>query len=217
MPVVTHTAIPAEVRILIVEDHPVVRLGLKNLIESAPPLKVVAAIEDGLGVYTACQNHAPHIVLLDLGLPGMNGIDVIHQLRRRWSDLGIVVMTADTTEHRASAALLAGANGYVLKNSSQQVLLETLWKVWRGHTVLDPALNAALLATPSVASAEVTLTTRERQVLKLIAEGCRNRDIAEHLTITIKTVETHRLNLMRKLDAHNAADLTNWAHRLGLN
>ncbi|AGK47220.1 MULTISPECIES: two component system response regulator [Burkholderia] len=217
MPVVTHTAIPAEVRILIVEDHPVVRLGLKNLLDAAPPLKVVAEVEDGLEVYAACQRHAPHIVLLDLGLPGMSGIDVIHQLRRRWSDLGIVVMTADTAEHRASAALLAGANGYVLKNSSQQVLLETLWKVWRGHTALDPALNAAQLGTPSAAPAEVALTPRERQVLKLIAEGCRNRDVAERLTITIKTVETHRLNLMRKLDAHNAADLTNWAHRLGLN
>ncbi len=217
MPVVTHTAIPAEVRILIVEDHPVVRLGLKNLLDAAPPLKVVAEVEDGLEVYSACQRHTPHIVLLDLGLPGMSGIDVIHQLRRRWSDLGIVVMTADTAEPRASAALLAGANGYVLKNSSQQVLLETLWKVWRGHTALDPALNAAQIGTPSAARAEVALTPRERQVLKLIAEGCRNRDVAERLTITIKTVETHRLNLMRKLDAHNAADLTNWAHRLGLN
>ncbi|KVQ99102.1 two-component system response regulator [Burkholderia ubonensis] len=217
MPVVTHTAVPAEVRILIVEDHPVVRLGLKNLLDAAPPLKVVAEVEDGLEVYAACQRHTPHIVLLDLGLPGMSGIDVIHQLRRRWSDLGIVVMTADTAERRASAALLAGANGYVLKNSSQQVLLETLWKVWRGQTALDPALNAAQLGTPSAASTEVALTPRERQVLKLIAEGCRNRDVAERLTITIKTVETHRLNLMRKLDAHNAADLTNWAHRLGLN
>ncbi|KWC36571.1 two component system response regulator [Burkholderia ubonensis] len=217
MPVVTHTAIPTEVRILIVEDHPIVRLGLKNLLDAAPPLMVVAEVEDGLEVYAACQRHMPHIVLLDLGLPGMSGIDVIHQLRRRWSDLSIVVMTADTAEHRASAALRAGANGYVLKNSSQQVLLETLWKVWRGHTALDPTLNAAQLAMPSTARAEVTLTPRERQVLKLIAEGCRNRDVAERLTITIKTVETHRLNLMRKLDAHNAADLTNWAHRLGLN
>ncbi|KVK96219.1 two component system response regulator [Burkholderia ubonensis] len=217
MPAVTHTAIPAEIRILIVEDHPVVRLGLKNLLDAAPPLKIVAEVEDGLDVYAACQCHSPHIVLLDLGLPGMNGIDVIHQLRRRWANLGIVVMTADTAEHRASAALLAGANGYVLKNSSQQVLLETLWKVWRGHTALDPALNAAQISAPFGSSAELTLTLRERQVLKLIAEGRRNRDIAERLTITIKTVETHRLNLMRKLDAHNAADLTNWAHRLGLN
>ncbi|MGT0250516.1 two component system response regulator [Burkholderia pyrrocinia] len=217
MSVVTHTAIPNEVRILIVEDHPVVRLGLKNLLDAAPPLKVIAEVDNGLEVYSTCQRHAPHIVLLDLGLPGMGGIDVIHQLRRRWSDLGIVVMTADTAVHRASAALIAGANGYVLKNSSQQVLLETLWKVWRGHTALDPALNATQLAAPSAARAEVALTPRERQVLKLIAEGCRNRDVAERLTITIKTVETHRLNLMRKLDAHNAADLTNWAHSLGLN
>lgn len=212
----THTAAPAEIRILVVEDHPLLRLGLKNLLDASPPLSVVDEISNGLDVYAACQRLDPDIVLLDLGLPGMNGLDVIHQLRRRWPDLGILVVTAETTEHRASAALAAGANGYLLKNSSKQTLLDAIWKVWRGHTVIDPALNVEQVTTKAVADGAVALTPRERQVLKLISEGCCNRDIAEKLTITIKTVETHRLNLMRKLDAHNAAELANWAHRLGL-
>ncbi|KWN58206.1 two component system response regulator [Burkholderia ubonensis] len=212
----THPDAPAEIRILVVEDHPILRLGLKNLLDSAPPLRVVAEVTDGLEVYAACQRFDPEIVLLDLGLPGMNGIDVIHQLRRRWSDLGILVITAETIEHRASAALAAGANGYVLKSSPKQTLLEAIWSVWRGQLAIDPALSVehVTAADPDGATA---LTPRERQVLKLISEGCRNRDIAEKLTISIKTVESHRLNLMRKLDAHNAAELANWAHRLGLN
>jgi two-component system secretion response regulator SsrB len=212
----SHTAARTEVRILVVEDHPLVRLGLKSLLDASPLLSVVDEISNGLEVYAACQRLDPDIVLLDLGLPGMNGLDVIHHLRRRWPDLGILVVTAETTEQRASAALAAGANGYLLKISPKQILLDAIWKVWRGDKVIDPALKAEQVTTKAAPYGAVALTPRERQLLKLISEGCRNRDIAEKLTITIKTVETHRLSLMRKLDAHNAAELANWAHRLGL-
>ncbi|RKT98825.1 DNA-binding response regulator [Burkholderia sp. Nafp2/4-1b] len=212
----TNTTAPAEIRVLIAEDHPLLRLGLKNLLDTSPPLSVVDEVGNGLEVYRACQRLNPDIVLLDLGLPGMNGLDVIYQLRRRWRDLGILVVTAETAEHRAITALATGANGYMLKNSSKQTLLNAIWKVWRGQTAIDPALNLTQITTKAAPDCSVKLTPRERQVLKLISEGCRNRDIAEKLTITIKTVETHRLNLMRKLDAHNAAELANWAHRLGL-
>ncbi len=204
------------VRVLIAEDHPVLRLGLKSLLDSTPPYRVVGEVDNGLQVYEFCQTLQPDVVLLDLGLPGMHGIDVIVKLRQRWKELGIVVITADSAEHRARHALDAGANGYVLKNSSQDILLKVLWKVQHGHTALDPALNEAQINQTSACSNQVTLTPRENQVLKLIAEGDRNRDIAEKLSIAIKTVETHRLHLMRKLDAHNAAELVNWANRLGI-
>jgi two-component system, LuxR family, secretion system response regulator SsrB len=212
----SHTALPAAIRILIVEDHPLVRLGLKSLLAASPPLLVIEEIGNGLDVYAACQRLDPDIVLLDLGLPGMNGLDVLHQLRRRWPHLGILVVTAEATEHRANDALSRGANGYLLKNSSKQTVLDAIWKVWRGQKVLDPALSLDHVATDPALDRKAALTPRERQVLKLISEGLRNRDIAEKLTITVKTIETHRLNLMRKLDAHNSAELTNWAHRLGL-
>src|ERR1700741_5065941 len=136
----SHTAARTEVRILVVEDHPLVRLGLKSLLDASPLLSVVDEISNGLEVYAACQRLDPDIVLLDLGLPGMNGLDVIHHLRRRWPDLGILVITAETTEQRASAALAAGANGYLLKISPKQILLDAIWKVWRGDKVIDPAL-----------------------------------------------------------------------------
>lgn len=158
----------------------------------------------------------PDLVLLDLGLPGMDGIDVIRQLKQRWPELNIIVITADSAEHRARAALDAGALAYVLKKSPQQTLLAALQIASQGHIFLDPSLDLEQITETRNVEGPTRLTMRENQVLKLIAEGMRNRDIAESLKITIKTVETHRLNLMRKLDAHNAVELTNWAIRLGI-
>lgn len=203
-------------RILLVEDHLLLSDGIRSLLSSVPSYQVVGEVCDGLQVYQACQQLMPDLVLLDLGLPGMDGIDIIRQLKQRWQEMTIVVITADAAEHRARAALAAGALAYVLKKSSQQTLLAALQIALMGKAFLDPALNAEQVTQRSGIEGPTRLTMRESQVLKLIAEGQRNRDIAESLKISIKTVETHRLNLMRKLDAHNAAGLANWAVRLGI-
>lgn len=207
---------PGPQRILIVEDHPLLIYGIKILLSAMPIYEVVGEIVDGLNVYAACQELNPDLVLLDLGLPGMDGIDVIRKLKRRRPEMIIVVITADASEHRARDAFAAGAQAYILKKSSQQILLAGLQTAIAGQVFLDPALNLAHVTSAPNVGGLTNLTTRERQILKLIAEGDRNRDIAEKLSITIKTVETHRLNLMRKLDAHNIADLVNWACRLGI-
>lgn len=211
-------AFASALRVLIVEDHALLIDGIRNLLASQPRYEVVGTVSDGLAVYEACQRLAPDMVLLDLGLPGMDGIDVIHQLRRRWEALRIVVVTASAEEHRGRAALSAGALAYVLKQSPQQVLLAALQHAALGKSYIDPALKLETLdaAERAPIPGDTPLTLRERQVLKLVAEGRRNRDIAELLSISLKTVETHRLNLMRKLDAHNAAELSNWARRLGV-
>ena len=203
-------------RILIVEDHHLLIYGIKILLSAMPAYEVVGEIFDGLNVYAACQQLNPDVVLLDLGLPGMDGIDVIRQLKRRRPELTIVVVTADGSEHRARDALAAGAQAYILKKSSQQILLAGLQTAIAGKVFLDPALYRTHMTCVPDVRRQTNLTNRESQLLKLIAEGDRNRDIAEKLSITIKTVETHRLNLMRKLDAHNIADLVNWAFRLGI-
>ncbi|MBZ6066172.1 two component system response regulator [Aeromonas schubertii] len=203
-------------RVLIVEDHALLIDGIRNLLANQPRYDVVGAVSDGLAVYEACQRLTPDMVLLDLGLPGMDGIDVIHQLRRRWESLRIVVVTASSEERRGREALAAGALAYVLKQSPQQTLLAALQHAAIGKRFVDPALKLETLESVQSGGAETPLTLRERQILKLVAEGKRNRDIAELLSISLKTVETHRLNLMRKLDAHNAAELSNWARRLGL-
>ncbi|MEG3130550.1 two component system response regulator [Pantoea cypripedii] len=203
-------------RILLVEDHSLLSDGIKLLLSSLPDYQVVGAVADGLEAYSACQRLTPDIALVDLGLPGMSGNEVIRQLKQRWPEMIIIVLTAESAEHRARAALEAGAIAYILKKSSQQVLLTALQMAALGRTFLDPALNQQQITETPSHEGQQKLTTRERQILKLIAEGNRNRDIAEKLIITIKTVETHRLNLMRKLEAHSAVELTNWAMRLGV-
>jgi two-component system secretion response regulator SsrB len=208
--------LPDKKRILIVEDHQILIYGIKKLLSTVATYEVVGDISDGLKVYGACLTLAPDVVLIDLGLPGMDGVDIIRQLKRRLPQLTIVVITAEASEHRAHDALAAGALGYILKKSSQQILLAGLQIALTGKVYLDPDLNPAQVAGTSTLDGPSKLTLRESQVLKLIAEGARNRDIAEQLRISIKTVETHRLNLMRKLDAHNIAELVNWAWRLGI-
>ncbi|CAI1196054.1 two component system response regulator [Serratia quinivorans] len=202
--------------IVLVEDHELLSTGIKHFLSQVPGYQVVGEVADGLQAYATCLDLQPDIVLLDLGLPGMDGIDVIYRLKQRWPELLVVVLTADNTEFRAQAALGAGAMGYILKRSSQQTLLAALKAVVAGQVYLDPDLNQAQIVESDSGLESVRLTMRERQILKLIAEGQRNRDIAELLTINIKTVETHRLNLMRKLNVHNVAQLTNVAFRLGI-
>ncbi|MBC8642793.1 two component system response regulator [Caballeronia sp. EK] len=208
--------VAAPLRILIVEDHTLIIDGIRNLLANQPRYEVVGVVSDGVAVREACQRLNPSLVLLDLGLPGMDGIDIIHQLLRRWKTLRIVVVTASTEERRVRAAITAGALAYVLKRSSQQVLLAAIQHAAMGKSYIDAALKPETLDVGERVLRETMLTLRERQVLKLVAEGWRNREVAELLTISLKTVETHRLNLMRKLDAHNAAELSNWARRLGL-
>lgn len=209
--------IPANnpLRLLIVEDHALLIDGIRHILAGQPRYEIVGAVSDGLSVYDACQRLYPDLVLLDLGLPGMDGIDVIHMLRRRWEALRIVVFTASTERRRGQAAIEAGALTYVLKQSSPQVFLAALQYAALGKSYVDPSLKLELNAESESTVSEAQLTLRERQILKLVAEGKRNRDIAELLSISLKTVETHRLNLMRKLDAHNAAELSNWAWRFG--
>ncbi|QLL16703.1 two component system response regulator [Pseudomonas chlororaphis subsp. aurantiaca] len=204
--------------VLIVDDHKFLITGVSQLLSATSLYDVVEEhVCDGLQVYSVCGRIQPDIVVLDLGLPGMDGIDVIHQLKRRWPKIIVIVLTADTTEYRAIEARRAGASGYVLKKSPQHILLSALQKAVVGQVLIDPSLNQSQVEGADLFLADSrSLTTRERQTLKLISEGNRNRDISEKLYISIKTVETHRLNLMRKLNAHCVADLVNWATRLGL-
>ncbi|MEX6316607.1 two component system response regulator [Providencia huaxiensis] len=204
-------------KVLLVEDHELLSAGIKHFLSYLPEYEVIGVVCNGLQVYETCQKLNPDLVILDLGLPGMDGIDVICRLKQRWHDLNIIVLTANRVEHRACSALNAGAMGYVLKNSSQQTLLSALQSVvFMNRVFIDPSLSEAQIFELTQTKEPVRLTTRERQILKLISEERRNRDIAEDLKITIKTVETHRLNLMRKLGTHSSVGLVKWAYRLGI-
>ena len=207
-----------EYKIVIVDDHELIVNGIINALSPWPRFKVVAHSDNGLQTYNTCIVHQPDILVLDLGLPEINGLDILPQLRYRWPAMRILVYTAYQEEYMAIKALAAGANGYVLKRSSQQVLMSALQMIAINKDFIDPALNndAIQIALSSQNQAQQLLTTRERQILKLINESNTNRLIGEKLCISIKTVETHRLNIMRKLKVHKVTELLHSARCIGL-
>lgn len=206
------------IRILLVDDHQLIINGIMAMLDADCRYQVVGQALNGLDVYRLCQETRPDMVILDLGLPGMDGLDVLAQLHRRWPALRKLVLTSRQEEHHAIKALRLGAAGFVLKKSPPPILLRAIQTVANGKQYLDPQLdsNRIALAAPAAERDPRRLTCRERQVLKQIAEGAGNVAIASALSISPKTVETHRLNIMRKLDVHKVTELIRWSHRLGL-
>lgn len=205
-------------KILIVDDHELIVHGISTLLTPYPRFEIIGHTVDGRDVYNACIASEPNIIILDLGLPGINGMELIPQLRRRWPEMRILIYSAHSEEFMAVRALRAGADGYVLKSSSQQTILSALQMLAVNQPFIDPTLNrdAIYKALSKKDDTRPILTARERQVLKLIIEGNTNALIGEQLHISIKTVETHRLNIMRKLNVHKVTELMNCAQRLGL-
>lgn len=210
-------------RILIADDHAILRDGIRAVLERETDFEVVGEAENGRDALRATGSLSPDLLLTDLSMPDTNGTDVLHQIKRRFPNTKAVVLTMHKTDEYIHAALKAGADGYVLKGDSQNELILALRKVLDGKTYLSPSICGSVVgsylggqktqhSTPSWA----VLTDREREVIKLIAEGYRNKDIAEYLSLSLKTVEKHRSNLMKKLDLHNTAALTAYAIENGL-
>jgi two-component system response regulator NreC len=209
--------------IVIAEDHAILREGLKSLLSSYPDLKVVGEAGDGLEAIRSVQKYSPHLVLIDLSMPRMSGLDAIKEIKRMTPQTKIIVLTIHSTEEYIVAALRAGADGYVLKEGDSEELLTAIRRVLEGKRYLTPSISTALIDCllqrkegSGIRSAWDTLTQREKEVLKLIAEGHSNKESADLLCISVKTVEKHRSNLMAKLGVHNAAALTAWAAEKGL-
>jgi len=209
--------------IVIAEDHTILREGVKALLSSHPDLKVVGEAADGLEAIRCVQNHSPDMILLDLSMPRMTGLDAIKEIKRVNSDTKIVVLTVHSTEEYILATLQAGADGYVLKDAHSPELLTAIRHVLDGRRYLSPSISGTIIdgllegkKASAIRSAWDTLTQREREILKLVAEGHKNKDIADLLCISVKTVEKHRANLMDKLGLHNVASLTALAAEKGL-
>jgi two-component system, NarL family, response regulator NreC len=206
-------------RIVIADDHTIMREGLRALLESDARFEVVEAVENGREAVRAVMALQPDVVLMDLAMPQMDGLAAIHQLKRRAAGTKIVALTMHKTEEHIRAALQAGASAYVLKDASRSELLMAIDSVLTDKVFISPAVAGRIVTgyldregkDADVRSLSDTLTSREKQVLKLIAEGRRNRDIAEYLFVSVKTVEKHRANLMGKLNLHNTAALTAFA------
>jgi DNA-binding NarL/FixJ family response regulator len=206
-------------RVLIADDHTIVREGLRALLESDEGLEVVAAVDNGRDAVRLVGLLKPDLALIDLAMPQIDGLSAIRELMRRATDTKIVVLTMHKTEEHIRASLEAGASGYVVKDASRSELLMAIRNVLHGKKFISPAVADRIVTgyldghgkEPGIRSLSDTLTAREKQVLKLIAEGKRNREIAEALFVSVKTVEKHRANLMSKLDLHNTAALTAFA------
>lgn len=211
-----------KINLLLAEDHDLVRAGLKALIESDDGFKVVAEAEDGITCLEQVRAKTPDIVVLDLAMPKLNGLNTISQLKRRHQDTKIFVLTAAETPSVWQEALELGIHGIATKSISKKELLEGLHKVMLGerfvHSLIQPNVVNFLDDDTSIKKKRGMrkLSIREKQVTKLIAEGFKTKDIAEMLEISDRTVSKHRENLMTKLGATSPAEITHYANDTGL-
>jgi two-component system response regulator NreC len=210
-------------RIVIAEDHTILREGLRALLSSDPEFEVVGEAEDGRDAIQCVENLTPDLVLMDLSLPRMNGMDAIQEIKKRCPGTKVLALTVHKTEEYILATLRAGADGYVLKDATHTELVMGIKSVLKGKPYLSPGVSDKVIEgylegrkSLRTATPWDTLTQREREVLKLIAEGYKNKEIANYLYISAKTVEKHRANLMKKLDLHTSSALTAFAMEKGL-
>jgi DNA-binding NarL/FixJ family response regulator len=209
--------------VIIAEDHAILRDGLRSLLSSESDFEVVDEVENGLQAVRSVAKKQPDLIILDLSMPKMNGIEAIQEIRKSDPDIKILVLTVYDTDEHVLAALKAGANGYLLKEAKHTEFMMAIRHVLDGKFYISPSVSEIIISgyldgqnKSNKSTTWDTLTKREREILKMIAEGFKNREIADHLYISVKTVEKHRANLMQKLNLHNAVELTVYAVKKGL-
>ena len=210
-------------RIVLADDHTILREGLRALLSADPNIDIIGEAQDGREAVRCVEKLGPDLLLMDLSMPRMSGLDAISEIKKRFPETKIIALTVHKTEEYLLTTLQAGAEGYVLKDATHDELVMAIHNVMAGKPYLSPGISGKVIEgylegkedSLSVSSWQ-KLSQREREVLKLIAEGYKNKEIAEELCISLKTVEKHRANLMKKLDLHNAAGLTVYAVEKGL-
>ncbi|HUV73260.1 MAG TPA: response regulator transcription factor [Anaerolineae bacterium] len=213
----------SKITVLLAEDHTIVRKGLRSLLESRADIKVVGEAENGREAIDRVEELRPDVVVMDIGMPGLNGLEATRRIKKRFGDVQVLILTVHTGEEYILQILRAGASGYLVKQAAPAELISAIQAVHRGEAFLSPSISKKVLedyvqragATAQRDSFE-RLTDREREVLQLIAEAYSTREIAEQLHISIKTAETHRAHLMEKLSLHSTAELTRYAIRKGV-
>lgn len=211
-----------QVSILLADDHTMIRQGLKALLEHEPEFVVVGEAGDGIETLKMVDTLKPDVLVLDIGIPGLGGIEVTRELQRRSTKTRIVILTMQDDESFVVEALKLGALGFVLKQSGSIDLVKAVREAMAGrHFLSSPFSDVAIRQYLNHSKSGVfdvydTLTPREKQVFQLVAEGCTNADIAKRLSISQRTVEVHRASAMRKLGLHSHVDLVSYAMRKGL-
>ena len=205
-------------RVFLADDHAVVREGLASLLAEAGTFEVVGQCGDGLKVTEEVCRCQPDVVVLDITMPGLNGVDICRELSRKARDTAVLILSMHDNEQFIVRALEHGASGYLLKECVGEQLCDAILAVSRGEIYLGAGIPASVLKRVTRGGQDPydMLTTRERQVLQMIAEGMTNRKIAKKLHVAVKTVDTHRMRLMNKLNIHDQTTLAKYALRMGL-
>ena len=207
-------------RVLLADDHAIVRRGLRSLIESQPELKVVAEAADGLEALRLSEEYQPDAIILDVGMPKLNGIEVAERVQKQSRPPSVIILSMHADESYIIRALAAGARAYLLKDATDEDLLPALRAVASGKPFFSPTVTGVLiedyvrqLQARGLTDSYHLLTDREKEVLQLLAEGRTNKEVAALLDVGVSTVETHRANLMQKLNLHNTAEIVLYAVR----
>ena len=209
------------IRVLLVEDHALVRAGIRALLEQLLGIEVVAEASNGHDALLLIERHQPTVVLLDIGMVGISGLEVLAQVAQTCPDVRVIMLSMHAHEEFVLQALRSGATGYLLKDAGTAELELAIRAIARGEIYLSPAVSRHVVGeyVRRVGSAPVgldQLTPRQREILRLIAQGHTTKEIAQQLAISVKTVETHRAQLMERLDIYDVARLVRYAIRLGL-
>ncbi len=212
-----------QIRILLADDHTIIRSGLRLLLEQQPDFKVVAEAADGREAVDLASRHHPEIAVLDIGMPQLNGIEATQQIVSREARTRVVILSMHSDEGYVLRALKAGANAYILKNSAEADLIRAVRTVSEGKSFFSPAISKMLLEDyvrqirdKQVEDSYDLLTPREREILQLLAEGRTNKEVANILKLSLYTVETHRGNILEKLNLHGVPELILYAVRKGI-
>jgi DNA-binding NarL/FixJ family response regulator len=210
-------------RILLGEDHTIVRQGLRKIIESEPGWTVVAEARDGREAVRLCQEFSPDVAILDIGMPLLNGIDATRQIVKRHPDINVVILSMHSDEPYILRALQAGARAYLLKDSADADLIHGVAAAASGKSFFSPAVARVMLddylrhlAQKGIVDRFESLSEREREIFQLIAEGRSNKEIADLLSVSPSTIETHRAHIFQKLDLHSTAEIVLYAVRRGV-
>ena len=210
------------IRVLLADDHKIVREGLRGLLEKQPDMEVIAEAEDGMATLNLVEEMSPSIVIMDIAMPGLNGIEATRRIIAKTPGTRVIALSMYSDRRFIIGMLSAGASGYLSKDCAFEELVQAIHTVAAGRTYLSPSIvdivvkNYLHRLEETVSSVFSVLTSREREVLQLLAEGKAVRDIADHLCLSVKTIETHRQQIMSKLNIHSIAELTKYAIREGL-
>jgi DNA-binding NarL/FixJ family response regulator len=209
--------------VLVADDHGIVRRGLRSLLETADDVEIVGEAADGLEALRLCEEHRPDVLIVDIGMPKLNGIEVAARNQKFERPAHVIILSMHSDESYIIRALAAGARAYLLKDATDEDLLPALRAVASGKPFFSPAVTEVLvedyvrrLQARGLTDSYHLLTDREKEVLQLLAEGRSNKEVATLLDLGLSTVETHRANLMQKLNLHNTAEIVLYAVRKGI-